>query len=307
VAKGAVLLPADTPVTVLRTLVRGAVRPLFGPAVPIPVQRLLLEATCLTLPGAPVRRARAYMAGVPVLILSPADGPAERTVLYFHGGGYAVGSARGHLALTSRLARAARARVISVDYRLAPEHPFPAAWEDAAAVYGAVCADGEAPGSLCLAGDSAGGGLALATVFEARRRGLAEPGALVLFSPWLDLRPPAAHAAAGGEDPMLTAEGLERWAALYCGSHPREDPRLSPGLADDLSGLPPTLIQYDTGELLARDTLAFRARAQAAGSELTLAPFSGLWHVFELFTPLVQARAAITLAGEFVAAHTAPA
>ncbi|WP_249010912.1 alpha/beta hydrolase [Conexibacter sp. DBS9H8] len=296
----------DTPVNVVGAIVRTAVRPLFGPGVPVPVQRVLLEATCRTLPGARVRHTRAYMAGVPVLILAPDDGPAQRTILYLHGGGYVVGSARSHLALTSRLARAAHARVIAVDYRLAPEHPFPAAWEDAAAVYGALCADGTAPGSVCIAGDSAGGGLALTTVLEARQRGLPRPGALVMFSPWLDLRPPAAHAAAGGEDPMLTVAGLERWAALYAGSHPRTDPRLSPSLAEDLSGLPPTLIQYDAGELLARDTLAFSTRARTAGAELTLQPFSGLWHVFELFTLLAPARAAITLAGAFIATHTAP-
>jgi epsilon-lactone hydrolase len=290
-------VPSQLPVTALRLVVRGVVRPLFGPRVPQPVQRRGFELLAATLPGAKVRRERGVAGGVPVLNLTPDDAEPGVMIVHFHGGGYVTGSAQGYSAMTSRLARAAKARVIGVDYRLAPEHPFPAAFDDACALYEALLADGQDPAKLTLIGDSAGGGLALACVLAARDRGLPLPGRLILFSPWLDLRVPKPRD--GVDDPMLTRPSLDRWAGDYCGAHPRQDPRISPLLAEDLAGLPPTLIQFDTREMLAIQSTAFATRARAAGSEIELQPFEGLWHVFEFFTQLPQARAAITLAAQF--------
>jgi monoterpene epsilon-lactone hydrolase len=284
----------------LRPVLTTAVRPWLGPHLPPRVQRLGIDALCATLPRARVEHHAGRVAGVPVLIHEPADARPGAAILYFHGGGYVTGSARAYRALTSRLARAARARVLSADYRLAPEHPFPAAPDDALAIYTALLDGGQAPAGLTLAGDSAGGGLALATVLNARERGLELPGRLILFSPWLELGPvPAPVGTADRADPLLPRAGLERWSRLYRAGQPAEDPRCSPGLAGDLSGLPPTLVQYDRGELLAGDATRFAARAQAAGSAVQLQAFDDLWHVFQLFTQLPQARDAIATAGAF--------
>jgi acetyl esterase/lipase len=288
----------------LRVLVAGVIRPLFGPRVPAPLQRRGYELLARTVPGVRVPRRRGEIGGVPVLEQTPSDAVAGRTIVHFHGGGYVVGSAQGYLAMTSRLARAARARVIGADYRLAPEHPFPAALEDASALYGALLAGGQDPATLTVIGDSAGGGLALACLVAARDGGLALPGRLILFSPWLDLRP-GELSGADVADALLSRGGLERWAGDYCAGHLPDDPRVSPLLAD-LAGLPPTLIQYDTGERLAPHTTAFATRARAAGVELELQPYDGLWHDFQIFTQLPQARAAITRAAAFATADLTP-
>jgi monoterpene epsilon-lactone hydrolase len=278
--------------------VRIGIKPILGPWVPPRAQRIAIDVLCASLPRARVSHHRDTVGGVPVLTHTPRDARPGATLVYLHGGGYVTGSPSGYAAVTSHLARAANSRVVSVDYRLAPEHPFPAAPEDALAVYAALLHPRQDPAQLTVAGDSAGGGLALATVLGAREHGLALPGRLIMFSPWLDLRPrdPGADA-----DRLLGAAGLERWARLYAGDHPREDPHCSPGLTIDLSGLPPTLIQYDTDELLASDATGFIARAQSAGVAVESQPFHGLWHDFQLFTQLPQARRALRLAGDFAA------
>ena len=289
----------------LRSIVRAGVRPSTGPHVPVALQRAYFEALAATLPRAQVSSGHAALGGVPALVQTPAEARPSATILYFHGGGYVTGSPAYCAALTSRLARASQARVVSADYRRSPEHPFPAAVDDGLAIYTALLAGGQDPSRLTVAGDSAGGGLALATVLAARERGLAAPAGLVLFSPWLELGLTDVSEEQSRADPLLSRRGLDRWAGLYCAGHPRTDPRCSPGLSRDLSDLPPTLVQYDTGELLAGDSTRFAARAREAGSHVELQPFSGLWHVFQLFVQLPRARAAITMAGAF-AAGSAP-
>ena len=284
----------------LRVPLRAVVKPLLGPHTPHRLQKLGVDLLARGLPGVPLERRRASLGGVPTLELTPADARPGATLLYFHGGGYVTGSAQGHAALGSRLAQAARARVVLVDYRLAPEHPFPAAHRDASSSYAALLAAGQDPARLTVAGDSAGGGLALACVCAARDGGLALPARLLMFSPWLDLRlENVARGSAARADPLLSRAGLERWAGDYCAGHARTDPRISP-LLGELSGLPPTLVQFASGELLAADTLAFAERARAVGVAVELQPFAGVWHVFELFTQLPEARAAISMAGAFL-------
>jgi acetyl esterase/lipase len=285
------------PPAALGAVLRVVGKPVLGSGLPPALQRLAVHVLCAVLPEARVDYTADELAGVATLeVTTPATRPGA-TVLYFHGGGYVTGSPRDYRPLLSHLATAARARVVAVDYRLAPEHPFPAAHTDAISAYAALLEAGQDPAELTVAGDSAGGGLALATAVGARDGGLALPGRLYLISPWLDLR----LSAAGDDrhDALLGRGGIDRWAAAYTAGHARTDPRCSPLLAP-FDGLPPTLIQYDTDETIAGQSVDFIAAARAAGVSVEVQPFSGLWHDFQIFTLLPQARTALAMAGAFI-------
>src|SRR4051794_23507864 len=179
----------------------------------------------------------------------------RRQVLYLHGGYYLAGGVKPYRRLAARLASELDARVALIDYRLAPEHPYPAALDDAMSAYRAVLGTGIEPTALGLMGDSAGGGLALATVLGARTAGLALPGALVLFSPWTDLTCTNPSVDRNDEsDDMLSAAALRYASAYYAGSHDAADDLISPGLAD-LTGIPPALVSVDESEALLDDSV----------------------------------------------------
>ncbi|MEY9835689.1 alpha/beta hydrolase [Streptacidiphilus sp. EB103A] len=251
------------------------------------------------------------LGGVPVVLVEgpntgsfDSSGSSVPVVLYFHGGGYVLGTAATGVALAVGLAARVGGRGISVGYRLAPEHPFPAAVEDALAAYRALLDDGVSPSRIAFAGDSAGGGLAVAALIAARDAGLPLPSAAVAFSPWTDLTLAGASVTGRADDDLvLTADILVHAAADYLGSADPRSALASPGLTADLSGLPPLLIQVGSHEILLDDAIALAARAAAFDVPVDLQIGPGLPHVFQRFAGtgrLDQADAAMDAAGDFL-------
>jgi len=218
--------------------------------------------------------------GVACVVCSPAS-PA-RTLLYFHGGGYRLGTARGWCTFGSKLAAASAARVVLVDYSLAPEHPFPAALRDAITVYDAVYADGSA---VYAGGDSAGGGLAAALAVACLQRGVAVPKGLVLISPWLDLTQTAATFESRAEtDLLFSKESADTAADAYLQGHDPRDPLASPQFAD-VAGFPPTQLFAGGAETLLDDSLEFAARVARAGGAVELVVAPDQQHVYPYLAP----------------------
>ena len=232
----------------------------------------------------------ARIAGVDVLVAGPPDAPL--TVVYAHGGGYVLGSPGVAVPITARLAR--HLRVVSVDYRLAPRHPFPAALDDVSAVFEALLADATTP--VALAGDSAGGALALGAALRAP----GGPCAVVLFCPHLDHGPvPDDH-----REPVPTRSDGRELVALYRAGSDPTDGLLSPGRAAThrLAGLPPTLVQAGTDDALHRQAVRLVRRARVAGAPVTLDLWDGLWHAWQYHRDLPEADRAIAEAVEFLLA-----
>ena len=272
----------------IRFLLRLLVKRLFGPGTQIATQRRVLGWSArLALTARGVTRVDARWGRVAGETLVPPGAREDgAVVLYLHGGGYCVGSPAVYRALTSALAAASGLPVHVPDYRLAPEHPCPAALEDARAVYDELAASGRA---VVLAGDSAGGGLALALAQSLWRDGAPGPAGLALLSPWADLTCSSpTHEQNDALDPMLSPAGLSRWAAAYAAGRDPADAACSP-LRGVLTGLPPVLIQVGTDEVLLDDSLQLQGRIEAAGGRATLRVFAGLWHVFQVHAGLLRA------------------
>ena len=243
--------------------------------------------------------------GVPTEVVTP-DEHGAGTFLYFHGGGYAIGSPASHRHLVGALAAASRTRAFALDYRRAPEHPFPAAVDDALAGYRGLLDAGITPGSIVLGGDSAGGGLTVATLIAIRDRGLALPAAAVCISPWTDLTNEAeSYRSLAEQDPLVFQEDIDRWGAAYlAGADPRT-PLASP-LHADLSGLPPLLIQVGSEEVLLDDSRDLAERCEAAGVEATLEVWDEMIHVWHWFGEyLDEAESAVRRIGAFVGTRLA--
>ncbi|HXW17093.1 MAG TPA: alpha/beta hydrolase [Candidatus Acidoferrales bacterium] len=230
---------------------------------------------------------------------------AHRVVLYLHGGAYVLCSAHGYREMTSRIARAAGARTLVLDYRLAPENPFPAGLQDAVAAYRWLLEQGVAPASIVIAGDSAGGGLTLATLVSLRDAGVPLPSGAVCISPWIDLECTGATMETKAEvDPLCTKESLLKEAAVYLAGENARHPLASPFYAD-LRGLPPLLIQVGSEETLLEDGHRLERRAKSAGVAVELQVFEGMphvWHVFASYLP--EAQEAIDRIGEFARQRT---
>lgn len=223
----------------------------------------------------------------------------DRGTLYLHGGGYVMGSIDTHHELMGRVARATHAEVLGLDYRLAPEHPYPAAVDDAVAAWQWVLGQGIAPNRAIIAGDSAGGGLTVATLLALKARGLPLPAGAVLFSPWTDLTASGESVRTRADaDPMITPAVLAPMAAHYAASTPASDPGISP-LFGDLSGLPPLLIQVGDAEVLLSDATRLHERASAAGVDSTLAVFDEAFHVFQAMPMLPEAAQALEAMAAF--------
>jgi acetyl esterase/lipase len=238
-------------------------------------------------PEATVRAVQANGVSSLVVGREPDDPP---TVLHLHGGAYIIGSAFGYRPLGGALALAADTGVLLPDYRLAPEHPFPAAIEDAVSAYEWMLARGVEPGEITVSGDSSGGGLAVSLLLTLRERKLPMPGRAVLMCPWVDL----AH------DLGDMTEDVRRFAAAYLGDHPADDPIASP-LRADLSGFPPLLIQGATGDKHHQNTKALAERARSHGVDVALELYPVDAHVFQLFWSfLPEAAEALEAAGAFV-------
>ncbi|MBN1584141.1 MAG: alpha/beta hydrolase [Anaerolineae bacterium] len=250
--------------------------------------------------------------GVPAeWIRAPADrskaiGVDGGAILYLHGGAYALGSINVHRELVARLARATNTRVLAIDYRLAPEHPYPAALEDATTAYLWLIDEGIAPSQLIVAGDSAGGGLALAALVALRDAGKPLPAGAVCLSPWTDLALTGASVQTkAGADPILDPDDLKQYARFYAREHDLASPRISP-LYADLQGLPPLLIQVGTDEILLDDALRCAGRARRAGVDVTLDVCDGMFHVFQMFPFLPETTQAVGRIAEFVLQWRAP-
>jgi len=239
-------------------------------------------------------------AGVPAEWVTPDDCEPGRALVYFHGGGYATGTLESTRALSSHVARAARARVLAVDYRLAPEHPFPAAVDDGVRAYRFAISEGHAPEAIALCGDSSGGGLALATLIALRDLGDPMPGTAICMSPWTDLTLSGNSLQVNGDaDPMVSATTLALMADAYLGEVDRRSPTASPLFAD-LTGLPPLLLQVGSSELLLDDTTRFAERAEAAGVDVTVEIWDDVFHVWHSFADLLpEARDAIAHIGTY--------
>lgn len=220
-------------------------------------------------------------------------------VLYLHGGGYALGSVVTHKELMARLSDAADLPVLGVDYRLAPEHPFPAAVDDAHAAARWLFAQSVAPERLIISGDSAGGGLTLATALRLRDAGEPLPAGLALFSPWTDLTASgASHTERGDLDAMVSFDGLQMMAAAYAGGR-QSEPLASPLFAD-LSGLPPTYTQVGDAEILLDDATRLHQRLEAAGVWSRLEVWARMLHVFQAFPQLPEAEQAVHQIGDWM-------
>jgi monoterpene epsilon-lactone hydrolase len=251
-----------------------------------------------------VRWSRSILGRVEAWTILPRDVPRpERVVLYLHGGGFIYGSERSHGELAARLALSARARLVFPLYRLAPEHPFPAALEDALVAYRALLDGGVSPSSIVIAGDSAGGNLTLSLLLALRDAGEPLPAAAVLISPWVDFTQMGGSMQTNEPFDWASPWMFERWEREYLKGHDASDPRASPALAD-LSGLPPLLIQIGTAELLHDQVLALADRARAAGVEVTLEAFPDLVHLWHTLTPLFpRFQEGMDRIGQFVSKH----
>lgn len=232
--------------------------------------------------------------------LSP-ETPADITILYLHGGGYYFCSPATHRNLVFAFARRSGARIFSLDYRLAPEHPFPAAFDDALAAYRKLIADGVSPQSLVIAGDSAGGGLALAALLALRDAGDPLPAGAVLFSPWTDLAATGASVTTNdGRDPMFHGRAIAPAGKLYTGSADVRNPYVSP-LYGRLDGLPPLFIQAGDTEVLFDDSTRVAEKARAAGVSVEFEILPNMPHALQMLAPFVpEANKALEHAAQFV-------
>jgi monoterpene epsilon-lactone hydrolase len=237
------------------------------------------------------------------------DGIEPRhVVLYFHGGVYVLGGAVQAADLASQVGRRTHAKVISVDYRLAPEHPYPAAVDDALAAYQALLDNGTAPSDIAFAGESAGGGLAVATLVNARDHGLPRPAAAFVMSPYADLTLAGATMETKRQvDVLMSPEALQARVTDYTSGQDAALGLISPIFAD-LSGLPPLIIQAGTHEVLLDDAVRLARQAAIADVEVTLDITPQVPHVFQTFYPILdEAAAALDRAGQFLSAHLAAA
>ncbi len=292
---------------VLRTVLRATLLPTFRSGRPIPEQRRRLELiTRLTLPARGVVYAAASCGGVPGEFVRARDvAPGSGAILYLHGGAYCVGSHVTHRSVSSHLARRTVANVFVADYRLAPEHPCPAAVDDAIAAYRGLREQGWAPGQVAFVGDSAGGGLALAAALKLRELGEPLPAALVLFSPWVDLGNPDRGAPPPGEI-MISLPWVQECARLYLAGRDARDPLASP-IHGDMRGLPPTMIQVGQDEILLQDSRRLHAALAAANVPVQLQEYARRWHVFQANAGvLADADRALESAAGFLRRHRAP-
>jgi monoterpene epsilon-lactone hydrolase len=301
--------PLRVPPAVVRAGARQLGRRCLDPALPWRVQRTRLDQ--LTRPFLLPRGTTVTdqsIGGVPAEVVSVGAPGAPPTVVHFHGGGYCIGSPRTLRGWAAHLSAQAGCRVVLPEYRLAPEHPYPAGLQDARAVLTALASEveGSGPGPVVVSGDSAGGGLALALLLSMRDEGLGLPAGCILLSPWLDLgRDRRADPGLVRRDVLLSPEWLDACAHAYAAPEAWADHSVSPLLAAH-SGLPPLLIQAGSSELLAPDAELFAASASAAGADVTYTRWPRMWHDFVLQPGLLTAAdSALAQAAWFVRTVTA--
>jgi epsilon-lactone hydrolase len=277
-------------------------QPVVNPNASVEEARAGFEQVASMFPvDADIKREAVSAGGIKAEWVSAPDADAGRAVLYLHGGGYVIGSINTHRSLAARLSRASKARVLLIDYRLAPEHPHPAAVDDSVAAYRWMLTQGLKPARITIAGDSAGGGLTVATLLAIRDAKLPLPGAGACLSPWVDLEGIGeSMTTKAGVDPIVQKTGLLQMAAAYLGGKDPRTPLAAP-LYADLSGLPPLLIQVGTAETLLDDASRLAERARKAGVTVSYEPWESMIHVWHLFAPMLdEGQQAIDRIGEFV-------
>ena len=296
---------------VWREMTRFVFRYMANPALPAEVRRRRMDRFVGTVRVSRGTRVERVMAGrVPAEWIVPPGVETDAVLLYLHGGGYAAGSFVTHRVVAEKMAQLARVRALLPAYRLAPEHRFPAAVDDAMAVYRWLIQEyGADPARVVVAGDSAGGGLTIAVAVTARDTGLPRPAALACISPWTDLAGTGESMRTKvGVDPCFTPEDLHLQAREYLGDADPKHPLASP-LYADLRGLPPVMVQVGEDELLLDDARRLVERARAAGVDATVEVWPGLWHIFAL-QHFPESRVAMQRLGRFlrrhVEAHAAP-
>ena len=271
----------------------------------VPEQRAVFHDMIASIPlPEDVTTTPGRLGGVPVLTVETPGNDPSAVLLYFHGGAYALGSAADSAGLAADVSRRTGARAISVDYRLAPEHPYPAAVEDAVAAYRALLDDGTPSSAIAFVGESAGGGLVVSTLVALKEAGLPQPSSAAVFSPWVDLT------VSGGSmegkaavDPALTPEGLRTRAEDYLGKADPVSPTASPIFAD-LTGLAPLLVQVGSHEILLDDAVRLAGRAAEHDVEVQLQVWPEVPHVFQGFAAVLdEADAALLAAAAFTRAH----
>jgi len=285
-----------------RSLVRHGLRPLLGPTERLAHQRKIVSLACRTgkLPRG-TRIERIDNASVRGEWVVPANASAGRFVLYLHGGGFQLGDPASHRELVARLANEAAARALVVDYRLAPEHRYPAALDDCLGALGWLQDNGAEPERIAVCGDSAGGWLALSLVQRCLAEGQAAPACVYCISPLTDAtRSGPSYQTVGDADPLLRLDWLATLFPLFAPDHDPSSPELSP-LRGDFAGFPPILVQVGEQEVLLDDAVRLEERAVSMGADCRLEIWRNLWHVFQLLgTYLPSARQALREAGQFI-------
>jgi acetyl esterase/lipase len=272
----------------------------------LPDLRQWLETfSTMSPPGEDVTFEPVDAGGVPGEWVTAPEARAGTAVLYLHGGGYALGSIATHRRLAGEISRSAQARVLLIDYRLAPEHPHPAAVDDAVSAYRWLLGQGFTPDNVAISGDSAGGGLTLATLLALRDQGDPLPACAVPISPWTDMEPSAESYTSRAElDPMVSAEGIKRMADWYLNGQDLRTPLASP-LHADLTGLPPLLVQVGDAEVLLDDATRFVDKAKTAGVDATCEVAADCPHVWHAIPGVPESEDAIARLGSFMRGHLA--
>ncbi len=239
--------------------------------------------------------------GVPSELVSAGGASEDTATLYLHGGGYVIGSPKTHREFARRLSAASQAQVLMIDYRLAPETPFPAPVEDSISAYRWLMSEGYAPERIAIAGDSAGGGLTVATLVSIREQGLPMPACGVCLSPWVDMEGIGdSMTSRADRDPMVQKEGLVAMAGVYLADADPRSPLAAPMYAD-LGGLPPLLIQVGASETLFDDAVRLDEKARGAGVETTFEEWDNMIHVWHIFAPMLdEGQKAIERMAEFM-------
>jgi epsilon-lactone hydrolase len=272
------------------------------PDISFPESRAMFEQMVAAFPGPQgVSSEQVDAGGIAAEWIAAHGAAPERTIYWLHGGGYCIGSINTHRALLGNISAASGARALAIDYRLAPEDPFPAAVEDAVSAYLWLLSTGVDPAQTIIGGDSAGGGLAMATLVALKETGKPLPAGAVCISPWTDMTMTGDSLASKAEaDPMITVDGITRVRDAYVGAADPKGPLASPVYAD-LAGLPPLLIQVGENEVLQSDSTRLADRAEAAGVDVTLEVWPDMIHVWHFFAAMLpEGQHAIDRIGEWV-------
>jgi epsilon-lactone hydrolase len=272
------------------------------------IRRELDDASKNSKPPEGTQKSFTEINGIGAEWITPPNVTSNGVLLYLHGGAYIAGSLRSHSNMVAYFANVIGARALLIDYRLAPEHPFPAAMEDAVAAYCSLLEQGIKGEQIIIGGDSAGGGLTLATLVKLRDDKIPLPTAAFCISPWTDLAATGASLKTHDrKDPWLRGESVAPGGKYYCGeSYLPTHPLISP-LYADLSGLPPVLIHVGDHEILLDDSVRVAEKMRAAGGKVELEVWKGMWHVFHAFADLMpESKSAVQKIGQFARQHLQP-